>query len=155
MSQSFKDHITLQIIQPSYVDDVTTFIRGRSWWRTAGMTFETVSKLLMGAGSVLSFASGVYQNTNFSFIAGSISTLSVVSLQFSTFCFRESKKSTEHLNRLLKNLQLDLVPELVRDPTEEKEDDKDTKAVSLSPIEFKQSIDLDDLEKKSGKRSDT
>lgn len=108
----FKDHITLSIIQPNYINEISDFIRGRSWWRTAGMCFETLSKLLMGGGSVLSFASGVYQNTNFSFIAGSVSTLSVVCLQFSTFCYKESKQSTQELNTLLQKLNLETIPDL-------------------------------------------
>ena len=66
----------------------------------------------MGIGSILSFASGVYINTNYSFIAGSISTLSVVCLQFSSFCYRESKKSTDDLNTLLRKLKLDTIPDL-------------------------------------------
>ena len=71
---------------------------------------ETVSKVLMGAGSVLSFASGVYLNANLAFVAGSVSTLSVLCLQFAQFAFKESKKSTQDLNRLLQTLQLDPLP---------------------------------------------
>ena len=108
----FKDHITISIIQPNYIDEITTYIHGRSRWRTAGMAFETTSKLLMGGGSVMSFAAGVYLNSNFSFIAGSVSTLSVVCLQFSTFCYRESQKSTDDLNTILQKLKLDTLPEL-------------------------------------------
>ena len=111
-SLTFKDHITLSIIQPNYIDEITTYIHGRTRWRSAGMVFETISKLLMGTGSVMSFASGVYLNPNFSFIAGSVSTLSVVCLQFSTFCFRESQKSTDDLNLVLQKLNLDTLPEL-------------------------------------------
>lgn len=113
---AFKDHITIDLIQPSYIHEITTFIHGRHRWRATGMAFETISKILMGGGSVLSFAAGVYQNNNFSFIAGSVSTLSVVCLQFSTFCYRESKKSTDELNVILKKLHLDTMPELDQKP---------------------------------------
>jgi len=106
----FKEHITHDIIQPNYRTEISDFIHSRSWWRKTGMCFETISKLLMGSGSVLSFASGVYQNQNFSFIAGSVSTLSVVCLQFATFCYKESKQSTQELNLLLQKLNLDTIP---------------------------------------------
>ena len=107
----FKENITLNIIQPNYVNDIESFIRGRRCWRVTGNVFETMSKLLIGAGSVLSFSAGVYQNSNLSFLAGTISTVSVVSLQFSTFCKQQSRKSTEALNVLLKTLKLDVLPE--------------------------------------------
>lgn len=109
---SFTEHINISLLQPNYIDEITIFIKGRSRWRTYGITFETSSKILMGIGSILSFASGVYSNTNYSFIAGSISTLSVVCLQFSSFCYRESKKSTDDLNTLLRKLKLDTIPDL-------------------------------------------
>ena len=112
MNSIFTDQITTSILQPNYINEISEFIKGRTRWRTIGLTFETVSKLLMGAGSILSFASGVYNNTNYSFIAGSISTLSVVSLQFATFCYKESKQSTDDLNTLLRKLQLDTIPDL-------------------------------------------
>jgi hypothetical protein len=112
MNSIFTDQITTSILQPNYINEISEFIKGRTRWRTIGLTFETVSKLLMGAGSILSFASGVYSNTNYSFIAGSISTLSVVSLQFATFCYKESKQSTDDLNTLLRKLQLDTIPDL-------------------------------------------
>ena len=133
---SFKEQITVNIIQPNYINEITTFINGRSRWKTIGMIFETVSKLLMGAGSILSFSAGVYTNTNLSFIAGSISTLSVISLQFSTFCNRESKQSTDELNIVLKKLTLDTLP------TFEEVSSVDTKNIS-TPLE-RISISLDE-----------
>lgn len=125
MSLSFKDNITINLVQPNYVEEISGFIDGRKMWRKIGLFCETASKVLMGAGSVLSFASGVYQNTNFSFAAGTVSTLSVVFLQFSNFCHRETKKSTEKLNKLLENLKLDTIPE-VDLLTKDKDDELDT-----------------------------
>jgi hypothetical protein len=111
MPDDFKQHITTELIQPNYINEISTFINGRTKWRSTAMAFETISKLLIGAGSVLSFAAGVYQSTNISFTAGTISTISVLCLQFSTFCKKESKKSTDNLNTILKKLNLDTLPE--------------------------------------------
>lgn len=113
VSSSFKEAITLQIIQPNYIHEITSFIAARSSWRKVGLVFETISKVLLGVGSILSFASGIYVNQNMSFISGTVSTLSLVSFQFSTFSFRESKKSTDKLNILLKNLHIDVIPEVI------------------------------------------
>ena len=111
--QSFKDSITIDIIQPNYIHEITSFISARSEWRKVGLLFETISKILLGIGSILSFASGIYTNQNMSFISGSVSTLSLVCFQFATFAFRESKKSTEKLNIILKKLKLDSIPEVL------------------------------------------
>jgi hypothetical protein len=55
-----------------------------------------------------------------SFIAGSISTISLVCIQFSSFCYHESKKSTDELNIVLEKLKVDTVPEVL--PMYKKED---------------------------------
>ena len=117
---NFKEHITLNLIQPNYVNEIQTSIKGRTRWRSVGMFFETASKLFLGIGSVLSFASGVYNNQNMSFISGSITTLSLVCLQYSSFSYKESKESTTELNILLQKLQLDTIPELIQE-TEQKQ----------------------------------
>ncbi len=110
-ANSFKEQIRLDIIQPDYVKEITSYINGRNDWRHVGVMFETASKVFLGIGSVLSFASGVYVNTSLSFAAGSVSTISLVLMQFSTYSFKESKRATEHLNIMLKNLELDVLPE--------------------------------------------
>jgi hypothetical protein len=117
---NFKEHITINLIQPNYVNEIQSSIKGRTRWRSVGMFFETASKLLLGIGSVLSFASGVYNNQNMSFISGSITTLSLVCLQYSSFSYKESKESTTELNILLQKLHLDTIPELIQE-TEQKQ----------------------------------
>ena len=114
----FHDKIQMDIIQPNYIDEIESFLSGRKTWRKLGLTFETGSRLFMGIGTVLSFASGVYNNPTISFIAGSISTVSIVCIQFSSFCYHESKKSTEELNILLEKLKFDTIPEVLIDKKE-------------------------------------
>ena len=111
-SDAFVKHIRLDIIQPDYEEEIKNYINGRNGWRKVGLCFETSSKIFLGIGSVVSFASGVYQNTTLSFIAGSISTISLVCLQFSTYSFSQSKRSTNRLNLLLSELKLEAMPDL-------------------------------------------
>ena len=110
---SLRDTVETTLIQPNYVEEITSFLHGRSSWRKIGMILETCSKIMLGAGSVLSFASSVYTDQRMSFISGTLSTLSLVCLQFSSYSFHESKKSTEHLNVLLKSIEVMPLPEIV------------------------------------------
>ena len=85
-------------------------IKGKRCWKTIGQIFETLSKILVAASGILSFASGYYKNDTLSFLAGSISTISLAMLQFSSFCFKENKKQSDELNILLKKLGIDTIP---------------------------------------------
>jgi hypothetical protein len=86
---------------------------------------ETTSKLLLGATSIVAFATSVYPcNTYLSFVAGSVSTLSLVSLQFANYSFRESKLSTDNLNILLSKIDAGSLPELNGSVMKEKSLDK-------------------------------
>lgn len=110
---NFSETIVTTLIQPNYIEEISSFIKGRRTWRSVGVTFETASRIFMGVGTVMSFASGIYQSTTMSFIAGSISTISLVCIQFSSFCYHESKKSTDELNIVLEKLKVDTVPEVL------------------------------------------
>ena len=110
---SLQDEITNKIINPNYIEEIKQFISGRKSWRTYGIICESFSKLFLGVGTILSFSSGIYSNTWFSFMAGSSSTTSLILLQFSNFAYKESKKNTEELNILLKKCKCDIVPEFL------------------------------------------
>jgi hypothetical protein len=110
---SLRDTVETTLIQPNYLDEITSFLHGRGRWRTIGMIMETTSKIMLGAGSVLSFASSVYTDQRMSFISGTLSTVSLVCLQFASYSFHESKRSTEHLNVLLQSIEVGPLPEIV------------------------------------------
>ncbi len=112
-NHSLNEEIRNNIINPNYIQEIKEFIKSRRGWRKTGITFETLSKILIGVGSILSFSAGIYNSQDLSFYSGSISTMSLVCLQFSSFAFRESKKSTNELNILLKKLGIDEVPEVI------------------------------------------
>ena len=108
-------HIIGKLVQPHYIATVGNTIDGKTCWRKTGIAFETVSKVMVALGSILSFSSGYYHNDTLSFISGSISCLSLACLQFSSFSYKENKKQGDELNVLLKKLKLDTVPALARD----------------------------------------
>ena len=110
---NLQDEIKNKIINPNYIEEIKQFISGRKSWRTYGIVCESLSKLFLGVGTILSFSSGIYSNIWFSFMAGSSSTTSLILLQFSNFSYKESKKNTEELNILLKKCKCDIVPEVL------------------------------------------
>ena len=110
-----RKYIIDQLVEPYYKSTVANTINGKTCWRRTGIIFETVSKVMVALGSIMSFSAGYYHDDTLSFISGSISCLSLACLQFSSFSYKENKKQGDELNVLLKKLKLDTVPALARD----------------------------------------
>ena len=110
-----RDHIKQKILQDHIETgieyDVRNGIRDRNCYNTAGKAFETLSKIFIAFGGILSFSSGYYSNPHLSFAAGSISTISLAFLQFSSFCYKESKKNQENVNAILTDLDIQVFPD--------------------------------------------
>jgi|LauGreDrversion4_2_1035121.scaffolds.fasta_scaffold446845_2 hypothetical protein len=114
ISNEVKIKIVHELIEPFYLDDIESIIRNKKCWRTSGQVFETLSKVLVAIGGIVSFSSGYFNDPILSFLAGSISTLSLATLQFSSFAYMENKKQSQDLNTLLRKLNIDVVPILER-----------------------------------------
>ena len=106
ISDTLKNDILVTMIEPNFKSDITRNLKLRKKFKACGICFETTSKFLVGVGSVLSFASGIYKYDILSFIAGTTSVVSLVMLQYSSFCYKESKKMTLELNEILKKLHM-------------------------------------------------
>jgi hypothetical protein len=102
-------------IEKSYEYDIESLINGRRRWKKTGRFFETMSKIFLALGGIVSFSSGYFEIGLLSFLSGTISVISLSFLQFSSFCYLENKKQSNELNITLKKLGLDTVPELSRD----------------------------------------
>jgi hypothetical protein len=111
---SLKVTIVRDLIEPFYLEDIKSMIRGKTCWKFTGQFFETFSKILVAVGGIMSFSSGYFNDPHLSFLAGTVSTLSLATLQFSSFAYRENKKQGQDLNVLLKKLDLDDIPVLER-----------------------------------------
>ena len=103
-------------VEDTYKKDIKEMILGKTCWRRTGITFETLSKILVAIGGVLSFSSGYFDSNVLSFVSGSISVVSLALLQFSSFGFKQAKKRANDLNILLKKLDLDTIPVLDDEP---------------------------------------
>ena len=115
ISENVKVHIVKEFIEPMYIADVKNAINEKKCWKITGQVFETMSKVLVAIGGIISFSSGYYSNPTLGFVAGSVSTVSLAMLQFSSFSYGENKKQSSELNMLLTKLDIDTIPELNRD----------------------------------------
>jgi hypothetical protein len=114
VSDDLKLEIIHKFIEPAYLHEVKEAIRGKTCWKKTGQVFETMSKIFVAIGGILSFSSGYYNDHVLSFIAGSVSTISLAMLQFSSFSYRENKQHGDELNIILQKLKLDTIPNLIR-----------------------------------------
>ena len=110
ISDETRIYIIDKLVEPYYKNIIKNTIDGRLCWRKTGIAFETVSKIMVAFGSILSFSAGYYHDDTLSFISGSISCLSLAFLQLSSFSYKENKKQSDELNILLKKLKLDTIP---------------------------------------------
>jgi len=114
ISDVTRENIVNKLIEPYYMDMIKTTIGGNKLWRTLGISLETSSKLMVALGGIFSFSAGFYHDDTLSFVSGSISCMSLALLQVASFSYKENKKQGEELNILLKKLNLDTVPSMVR-----------------------------------------
>lgn len=115
ISNQVKIDIMRNHIEKLYMTDVRSLISGKKKWKKTGQIFETISKILLAFGGIVSFSAGYYDDQDLSFVAGSLSVFSLSMLQISAFSYMESKKQTNELNIILKKLGLDTVPEIIRE----------------------------------------
>jgi len=111
ISDDIKVKILDELIEPYYISDIDYIIKSKKCWKLSGQIFETTSKVLVAFGSILSFSTAYFDEPLLSFFAGSISTLSLAMLQFSSFSYAENKKQSKELNVLLEKLNLDTIPD--------------------------------------------
>ena len=109
ISENLKNDILVTLIEPSYKSEITYNLKLRKKFKNYGIMFETLSKLFVGVGSVMSFAAGIYKYEIMSFLAGTTSVVSLVLLQYASFSYKESKKISLELNSILKKLNISTI----------------------------------------------
>ena len=106
ISDTLRNDILINLVEPQYKNDVIINLKLRKKFKKYALFFEVLSKFFVGVGSVMSFASGIYNYQILSFLAGTTSVISLVFLQYASFSYRESKKISLELNDLLKKLNI-------------------------------------------------
>jgi len=139
-----KTKIVQELIEPSYRDDIENMIKGKKCWKLSGQVFETISKILVAVGSIISFSSGYFNDPLLGFLAGSISTMSLATLQFSSFAYIENKKQGQDLNVLLKKLNLDVIPVLERNHGEMQQMQQNyNRNTTYAPVIYEENITIE------------
>ena len=114
ISNSTRECIVNTLVEPYYIDMIKTTMDGKKLWRIMGISLETSSKIMVALGGIFSFSAGFYHDYTLSFVSGSISCMSLALLQIASFSYKENKKQGEELNILLKKLNLDTIPTMIR-----------------------------------------
>jgi hypothetical protein len=135
ISDKIRHHILENHIEPFYIKGISSLISTKEKWKKAGQFFETISKLLVAVTSVLSFASGYNNNIIYSFLAGTMGSLSLATLQFSSFCYIQYKKETTAINIFLTKLDIDTIPNITENSKVKKKDEVNNKKQILDEEE--------------------
>jgi hypothetical protein len=102
----FKIKILQEFILPYYKSNIEYVINEKTIWSRVGTGFLTTSTLLIGAASILSFASSTYPDKNLNFLAGSVGMVALVLKEFASYANSVDHIKTLTLNDLLKNIGL-------------------------------------------------
>ena len=100
-------------INITYEKDVDDSIAARYTCRKTGHILEVISQILSLGSTILAFSAGFYDIKVLSFVAGCLGSLSLATLKTSAFALNESKERTASLNKLLTQLNLGTIPEIV------------------------------------------
>lgn len=104
-------------------EEVASMIRWRDAWKKFGDACEATAKGLTGISAVLAFASSAIQNVKsadiLSFVSGSVGTLGLVLMAYSSYAIRESRQRTSELNGVLQSIDVTPVPDIAPLDSEE------------------------------------
>lgn len=102
----FKLKVLQEFILPYYRSNIEYVINEKTIWSRMGTGFLTTSTILIGAASILSFASSTYPERNLNFVAGSVGMVALVLKEFASYANSVDHIKTLTLNDLLKNIGL-------------------------------------------------
>lgn len=101
---NFRRKIVLEILQPEYENDIRETLRLRNCWSKTSNVFFTISSVLMGITSLLSFANGQFKAGYLNYIAGCIGILAILCERFGTYSRTNDHNTTLKVNEILKNV---------------------------------------------------
>lgn len=105
-----------EMVASMYKGEVRSMIRWRDVWKKFGDACEAVSKGLTGIGAVLAFASSANRTPKtsdiLSFSAGTVGTLGLVLLAYSSYAIRESRQRTVEINHVLDTIGVTPLPDI-------------------------------------------
>jgi len=120
VSDELRQELVDKHIEPFYVETVKSALNSNLFWKRTAIFAETTSKILIALAGVLSFGTGYFHEhkDTLSFLSGSISCVSLGTIQLSVFALKEHRSQTRDLNAILKRLNIDPIPVIHRTHTE-------------------------------------
>lgn len=97
-------------IQDDFKKTVHYLLQSRKKWRDIENFSETFAHLLMLFGTILTFASGIFDNKIFSFVSGGILCLSAALLKLSQYSKAECLERNTILNDHLTRVHMKTIP---------------------------------------------
>lgn len=112
-NKKLRMEILMEHIYPTYKTEIKTNLFQRKIWARFFSLFSTLTVVLMGASTVVSFSATQFKNTIYiSYIAGILGVISLMCKSFSNFCRYQSSTSTHRVNTLLKSIGIqDTIPD--------------------------------------------
>jgi hypothetical protein len=107
----FKKEIIDEYILPNYKNSVKHVIQRKEKWAFVASLCFTISTLLVGTSSLLSFANGFFKSEYLNFFAGSVGLFSIMVGQFGAYAQKQDSAKTSELNVILKNIGIPLTIE--------------------------------------------
>lgn len=116
-THKLKKFIVASIVQPAYVEDIRDVLSGRYRWRKIAMLLFVSSLILSATATALTFAVAYENSSLLGLIAGIVNIIASVVSHFSLIAKGESKRMTGQANEILKQLDIDGVPDIESDRT--------------------------------------
>ena len=132
-NKKFK-HEILEVIQPSYKNDIKYAMEWRSTWHKISSWLGVIAEVLVGISILIAFiaASKIIPDGDgpfYAFVAGSFGSVSRILARFSDSAKKRSQKKTSELNELLSAIGINYK---IPDITDNNDDEPQTEPSKLS-----------------------
>lgn len=101
---NFRRKVFLEIIQPEYENDIRDTLQLRNCWSKTSNVFFTLSSILIGVTTLLSFANGQFKTDYLNYIAGSVGIVAILCERFGAYAKTNDHNTTLKINEILKNV---------------------------------------------------
>lgn len=130
VSDELRHDLMETLISPYYRQLIADTLTAKKFYKRLGMVLETSSKVFVAGGSILSFATGYYDDEDklLSVFAGSVGALSLGLMQVASFSYKEHLRLSKELNSILHKLKIETLPIMHRSVTETTEEPRQRRA---------------------------
>jgi hypothetical protein len=107
------------MIAKMYRNEIMSMIKWRDFWKKFGDSCEAIAKCMTGLGAILAFASSAIRDPKtadiLSFSSGTVGTIGLVVLAYSSYAIKESKQRTDEMNGILSTIGVTPLPDIAEE----------------------------------------